>query len=115
MKSSLYECPDAFKDYKPVLNQLLKGQVTYSHEEAFTAAYFTTPEDALLEISKVPFEILTSAGAESLMSGMHLEVQRLYENERELYDNYLKIACDTCELEAFRNATEHFNVLVKKK
>ena len=114
MKSSLYECPDAFKDYKSVLNQLLKGKVAYSHEEAFTAAYFTTPEDALSEIKQVPFEILTSAGAESLMSGMHLEVKRLYEENKELYDNYLKIACETCELETFRNATEHFNVIVRK-
>jgi 2-polyprenyl-3-methyl-5-hydroxy-6-metoxy-1,4-benzoquinol methylase len=113
LKSSVFECPDAFESIK-TLEHYLSGDLKLSHEESFTTAYFTTPELALEEIKASNLNILTYAGAESFLSGMHMEMDKLYHTSKDLYENYLNMACTCCEKPEYRNATEHLTIVVRK-
>lgn len=113
LRASAYECPDVFEENEVML-RYLEGDVALSHEEGFTAAYFTTPESALREIKRSSFDVISRAGAESFVAGMQLELHRLKENEPALYNRYLDMAKSVCEHEAYRDATEHLNIVVKK-
>lgn len=114
LKSSVFECPDVFENHTEKLQQYLKGDLSLSHEESFTSAFFTTPQHALEEIQNSKLEILSHAGAESFVSGMHLELRKLKQQSEELYNKYISMAVECCELPQYREATEHLNIVVRK-
>ncbi|WP_240842246.1 bifunctional 2-polyprenyl-6-hydroxyphenol methylase/3-demethylubiquinol 3-O-methyltransferase UbiG [Acidaminobacter sp. JC074] len=113
LKSSVFECPDVFEDLSK-LEDYMTGDLKLSHEESFTTAYFTTPENALEEVRASSLHLLSYAGAESFLSGMHLEMKSLYEQSKTLYKNYLEMACRCCEKPEYRQATEHLTIVVRK-
>ncbi len=113
LKSSVFECPDVFEDLSK-MDDYLMGDLRLSHEESFTTTYFTTPENAIEEVRASRLHLLTYAGAESFLSGMHMEMKRLSEQSGKLYQNYLRMACLCCEKPEYRQATEHLNIVVRK-
>lgn len=116
LRASAIESPAEFADnHLEKMDQMLSGNVALTHNEGFTAAYFTTAEGALEEVKRSPFEIVSHAGAESFLSGMHLAIRRLKEESEETYSRYLDMAAKTCEHPAYRHATEHLNIVVRKK
>jgi len=107
IRSSLFEFPEAYTDDKS-FNQSLKGDLQLSSEESFTEAYFTKPLLAGKEIEEAGLKILSYAGAESFLSGLHLELKRLYDEEDQtIYNNYIRIASENCEMEHYKDTTEH--------
>ncbi len=82
--------------------------------ESFTHVYFTTPPAALDEVRRSGLEVITYAGAESFLSGMHLRMKTLFEEDQLVYKNLLQMAKEVCELPQYRDATEHLHIVVRK-
>lgn len=113
LKASLYECPDAFaKDEH--LYQYEQEALELHSGQSFTDAYFTTPPIALKEIDKSGLKVISYGGAESFLSGMFVEVKNLAHYMPETYNQYMKKACEFCELPQYRDATEHIHIIVEK-
>lgn len=113
LKSSLYELSDDFHD-KANFKLMLDGDLKLDSKNAFTTAHFTTPPQALNEMRRSKFEIISYAGAESFISGMNLEIGKVKEKSNNLYNNYIKAAAEYCEEPQYRDATEHLVIVVKK-
>lgn len=113
LKSSLYECSDDFYDNNN-FKLMLDGDLKLDSKTAFTKAHFTTPPQALDEMQRSKFEIISYAGTESFISGMNLEIRKVKEKSDELYNNYIKAASRCCEEPQYRDATEHLVIVVKK-
>ena len=52
-------------------------------------------------------------GLESFLSGMSSKVTSHYLNNRDIYLNILKVAAEKCEMEEFRDNTEHLLIIEK--
>ncbi len=113
LKSSIYECPDLFQNHTQRLKEYLEGDLKLSHEDAFTSAYFTRPEQALEEVKSSGLSVVSYGGAESFLSGMHLELAKIKTESEEMYEKYLSMAAECCELPQYRDATEHLNIIVR--
>ena len=114
LKASVFECPDVFENHEEKLSQYLAGDLQLSHDESFTKVFFTLPEDAKEEIERSDLDLISYAGAESFISGMHLEMRRLKDQSEDLYNKFVKMAVECCELPQYRDATEHLNIVAKK-
>ena len=113
LKAGVTEFPDTFSDIRNVYGYL--GEQAFDENLSFTEVYFTIPPKAIEEIKEVGFEVISYAGAEGYLSGTKTEVTRLYEEKRDIYDNFVKVAAETCEYPQYRDATEHLHIVVKKK
>ncbi|MEG0847304.1 MAG: class I SAM-dependent methyltransferase [Niameybacter sp.] len=113
LKSSLYEFPESFLD-KSHFERYIQGNLKFNEDESFTQTYFTTPPTALEEVEKAGLQVVTYAGAESFISGMHIELRNLASYMPEAYANYVEKACEYAELPQFRDATEHLIVIARK-
>jgi len=113
LKSSLYELSDSFHD-KNNFKLMLDEDLKLDSKNAFTTVHFTTPPQAIKEMQKSDFEIISYAGAESFVSGMNLEIRKVKEKSKNLYNNYIKAAAEYCEKPQYRDATEHLVIVVKK-
>ena len=74
----------------------------------------TTPTNALKEVTEAGFNIISYAGVESFLSGIESRVVELAEEDKNVYNNLLKVASETCEYPQYRDATEHIHIIVKK-
>jgi len=91
------------------------GEQNFNENESFTETYFSTPQRALEEIELAGFEIISYGGAEGFLAGIELEIVKLYNENRVVYDNLVKVASETCEYPQYRDATEHLHIVVRKK
>lgn len=114
LKASVSEFPESFQNIDH-FQRYIEGDLKFSAEESFTVTYFTTPPLALEEIKQSGLKIMSYAGAESFLSGLGTQVNNLYRYMPDVYENYLKIAPEYCELPQYRDATEHLHVIVKKE
>ena len=113
LKAGVTEFPDTFSDINNVYGYL--GEQTFDENLSFTEVYFTIPPKALEEVKTAGFELVSYAGAEGYLSGTQTEIKRLYEEKRNIYDNFVKAAVETCEYPQYRDATEHLHIVAKKK
>lgn len=117
IRSSLNEFPEEYVN-DISFNNSINGNCQLSSEESFTEAYFTKPSMAKNEIEEAGLEIISYAGAEGFLSGLQLELEKLHEYEdKTIYNNYIRIASENCEMEHYRDTTEHtlFVCKVSKK
>lgn len=112
LKAGVTEFSNEFEDINTIFSYL-KPQ-GFSHEESFTELYTTTPKDALKEVTKANFKILSYAGAEGFLAGLSLKVNELFKSNPVVYNNLLKVSAETCEAPQYRDATEHLHIVVKK-
>ncbi|MBZ9635027.1 class I SAM-dependent methyltransferase [Clostridium sp. FP1] len=110
LKAGLTEFYETFEEIENVYNYL--GEQVFDETKSFTEVYFTTPEAALRELEEAGFQIISYGGAESFLSGLHLPLKKVYEENRAVYDNFVKVAVEKCELPQYRDATEHLNIVV---
>ena len=87
--------------------------VQCGEQDTFTEAVFLTPPQALNELEQAGFRVVSRAGAEAFAAGMHSELERMAEEMPEAYANALRLAAETCELQQFRDCTEHQHVVVR--
>ena len=76
--------------------------------------YFTTSEKALKEVEEAGFKIVSYAGAEGFLSGISTDIKKLANGNKEIYENFINAAVETCELKQYRDATEHINIIVRR-
>ena len=114
MRTGINDFPSRFQDIA-FLRSMLEGK-TFTGDELknFTESYWSTPTLALEEIAQNNFEIITRAGAESFASGMALQLAKLAQENSQTYENTVKLAAETCELEQFRDNTDHLQIVVRK-
>jgi 2-polyprenyl-3-methyl-5-hydroxy-6-metoxy-1,4-benzoquinol methylase len=113
LRASVSEFPHSFADNEH-FDRYIKGNLSFSSEESFTATFFTIPPLALEEVREAGFEIISYAGAESFLSGLNLQMKNLKESLPEVYENYMKAAADFCEEPQYRDSTEHLHIIVRK-
>ncbi|MBU3109537.1 methyltransferase domain-containing protein [Clostridium gasigenes] len=113
IKAAVTEFPLEF-DNKNKFERYMNGDLSFSEEESFTKTYFTTAEKALQEVEDVGFEIVSYAGAEGFLSGISTDIKKLANGNKEIYENFINAAVETCELKQYRDATEHINIVVRK-
>lgn len=113
LKAGVTEFYETFSDISNVYGYL--GEQKFDEKLSFTEVYFTTPPKAVEEVKTAGFELLSYAGAEGYLSGIETEVIRLYKENRGIYDNFVKVAIETCEYPQYRDATEHLHLVVKKR
>lgn len=112
LKSGVTEFSEVFSDLQNVYNYL--DEQKFDPNTSFTNLYMTTPINALKEITEAGFNIISYAGAESFLSGIESRVIELAEEDKNVYNNLLKVASETCECPQYRDATEHIHILVRK-
>lgn len=113
LKAGVTEFFEEFNDIKKIYRYL--DDQRFSKEESFTEAYFSTPIKALEEINSAGYEIISYAGAEGFLAGLEIEMEKLYNENRAIYENLVKAAAEECELSQYRDATEHLHFIVRKK
>ncbi len=112
LKAGVTEFSESYREMEGMYNLLEPKK--FVPGESFTHVYFTTPPVALEEVENAGFEIITYAGAESFLSGMHIRMKALFEKDPVVYNNLLHMAKETCELPQYRDATEHLHIVVRK-
>jgi S-adenosylmethionine-dependent methyltransferase len=113
LKAGVTEFSEIFTDINKVYGYL--DDQKFNENESFTEVYFSTPQRALEEIEQSGFEVISYGGAEGFLSGIELEIGKLYNENRTAYDNLVKVASETCEYLQYRDATEHLHFVVRKK
>lgn len=114
VKSAITETPELFSTIEK-FDHYIDGNIKLSANEGFTACYFTTPIIAEKEIKSSKFQLITKAGAESFLAGMHIPTKNLYNENSDLYKLYVSKAAEYCEKPQFADTTEHLLFVVQKK
>lgn len=113
LRASVSEFPDGFCE-QALNDTFLKGNLKLSSEESFTSVYFTLPDFAVNEVKSAKLKVISTAGAESFLSGMKMQLDDLKSKNEDLYNEYVDTASKYCELEYYKNTTEHFLVVAQK-
>ncbi len=115
IKACIDEIPMLYCDKKNIDDMLDEAVVEIDDDDGFTDAYFTTPPIAKDEITSSGFNIISYAGVESFVSGMITGMKKMCFQFPEAFDNVLEAAEETCELERYRDTTEHIHFVVQKR
>lgn len=113
LRAGITEFPSYYADYSHVA-ALLNDHIQAGEQEAFTEAVFLTPPQAISEVKKAGFDLITYAGVEGFAAGMLTEVNEMATEDPAAYDNVLRLVAETCELPQYRDCTEHLHVVVKR-
>jgi ubiquinone/menaquinone biosynthesis C-methylase UbiE len=94
------------------LRSMLHGQAFRAGELAnFTACYWSTPPEALAEVTTAGFEVLSYACAEGFVGGMRPTVEDLARSDPAAYASVVQVAAETCELPQFRDGGDHLLIV----
>jgi len=115
MKTGIVDMPRWYRDIGTLREMLSEHVFLGQRLSGFTEAYWSTPEIALEEIKKAGLRIVSYAGAEGFVGGMGPLVERLAVEDPKAFSNVLKVAADTCEMEQFRDTTDHLHIVVRKE
>jgi len=115
IRTGINDFPKRYADIS-FLRSLL-GELVWKGKElsGFTECYWSTPPDALAEVQKAGFEVVTYAGAEGFANRMAPQLQKLMSEIPEAYDNVVKVAAETSELPQYRDACDHLHIVVRKR
>ncbi len=114
IKSSMGDSPKSYERLEWV-RSMLSPQVVPAERVApnFTECYLTIPPAALQELQDAGFEIVSYAGAESFAAGTRPLLEQLMVERPQAYENIVMVAAETCELEQFRDGTDHLHIVVR--
>lgn len=115
IKTGITDFPDWYKDISVLRSMLLEHTFTGRSLSGFTECYWSTPEAALQEVKESGLEVINYAGVESFAGGMSPLLARLVLDNPEAYENIVEVAVETCELEQYRDSTDHLHIVVRKK
>jgi SAM-dependent methyltransferase len=113
LKSGLNDFPewyDSIDKAKSMLNEISVSNI----EPNFTDCYWTTPEIANEELLKNGFKIISYAGAESFLSGMKSQLEKIKLENENRYKNVLSLAAELSEISQYRESTDHLLYVIKK-
>lgn len=115
IKAGVDEFPELYKDIANIERFFDECNWEMDPKVGFVDAYFSTPSIALEEVKQAGFKIISYAGLEGFVAGMVESINNLASQIPEAYENLLKIIPKTCELERYRETTEHLHIIAKKQ
>jgi S-adenosylmethionine-dependent methyltransferase len=114
LRTGIVDFPAWFREL-PRVRSLLDGRSFTADELAgFTESYWTTPPVALAEVRSAGLEVVSRAGAEGFAGGMASQVESLAAQDREAFGNLVRLGAETCELEPYRDNTDHLLIVVRR-
>jgi len=113
LRGGLTEFPALYSD-EALIHRLLDTWVQEGPQDAFTEAAFLTPPQALAELRDAGFAVECRAGVEGFAGGIRNQVMQMAEEDPAAYEVVAKLAAETAAHPAFRDATEHLHVVVRK-
>lgn len=115
IKTGIVDFPNQYRDISTLRAMLGERAFTGQKLSNFTECYWSTPEVAFDEVKTAGFDIIAYAGAESFANGMSSLLERLAADNPEAYANVVEVAAETCELEQYRDSTDHLCIVVSKR
>lgn len=115
LKSGIAELPHLCKDIAFLRSMLDEHTFVGESPYSFTESYWSTPKVALQEVKNAGLEIISYAGAESFASGMGGVLKKVARDELEAYNNIVEVAAEMCELEQYRDSTEHLHIVARNQ
>jgi ubiquinone/menaquinone biosynthesis C-methylase UbiE len=113
LRTGLTDFPERYRDETFARSML--GDVSFKGAlPGFTECHWATPVSALSELHEAGYSIVTSAGAEGFATGLRPQIERLAVEDAESYQIVLRLAAETAELPQYREATDHFHVVIRK-
>ena len=113
LRCGVADFPERYDDHEFLASMLAEKAFT-GGLEGFTECYWSTPPSALTEVESAGFEIVARAGVEGFAGGMRPMVERIVADRPEVTSTLEAMVAETCELPQYRDATEHFCVVVRK-
>jgi len=115
IKTGIVDFPNQYRDISTLRSML--GERIFSGQSLknFPECYWTTPDIALVEVRGVGLDVVSYAGAESFVNGMGTLLEQLSVDNPEAYENVVEVAAETCEMEQYRDTTDHLHIVVSKK
>ncbi len=115
MRTGIVDFAHWYRDISTLRSMLNEHTFTGQGQPNFTACYWSTPDAALGEVKKASLEVISYAGAEGFAGGMGPLLERLAADNPEAYSNVVQVAAETCELEQYRDSTDHLHIVVRKE
>jgi S-adenosylmethionine-dependent methyltransferase len=115
IKTGIVDFPHWYKDVSFLRSMLSEHTFTGQSLSGFTECYWSTPEAAFQEIKLAGLEVVNYAGVESFANGMGVLLERLAVDNPEAYENIVQVAAETCELEQYRDSTDHLHIIARKR
>jgi SAM-dependent methyltransferase len=113
LKTGVVEGPELCKDISFLRSMLEEHTFTGDSPYSFTESYWSTPRAALREVQAAGFEVISYAGAESFVNGMGRLLEQVARAEPEAWNNIVEVAAEMCELEQYRDSTDHLHIVVR--
>ena len=115
IKTGIVDFPNQYRDISVLRSMLGERRFTGQSLSKFTESYWSTPEVAIGEVKEAGFDIIGYAGAESFANGMGRLLEQVAAENPEAYANIVEVAAETCELEQYRDSTDHLHIVVSKQ
>jgi ubiquinone/menaquinone biosynthesis C-methylase UbiE len=115
IKTGIVDFPHWYKDIAFLRSMLDEHFFAGQKLSGFTECYWSTSKAALQEVEGAGFEVISYAGAESFANGMGDLLEQVANNEPEAYNNIVEVAAELCELEQYRDSTDHLHIVARKK
>jgi ubiquinone/menaquinone biosynthesis C-methylase UbiE len=104
-----------FKDRSQVERFLAPTTFTDTDLSSFTACHFTTPDAIAAELSAAGLHTVSYASAQGFAGGIRSDLEQLFQQSPEAFQNVLTVAVETCEDPRFRDCGQHLHYIVKKR
>lgn len=114
MRTGIVDLAHRYQDISTLRSMLNEHTFTGQSLSGFTECYWSTPEAALAEVEKADLKVVSYAGAEGFVGGMGPLLERLSADNPEAYANVVQVAAETCELEQYRDSTDHLHIVARK-
>jgi SAM-dependent methyltransferase len=114
VKTGIADFPSQFRDITTLRTMLEERSFSGQSLKNFPECYWSNPDIALSEVKEGGLTVISYAGAESFANGMGSQLQQLAESDTRAYENVVKFAAETCELERYRDSTDHLHIVAVK-
>jgi S-adenosylmethionine-dependent methyltransferase len=114
LRTGIVDFPTQYRDIATLRTMLEERSFSGQSLKNFPECHWSNPERALSEVKQAGLKVISYAGAESFANGMGAQLQQLAETDSQAYANVVSFAAETCELEQYRNSTDHLHIVAVK-
>ena len=111
IKTGIVDFPNQYRDISTLRSMLGERMFSGQSLKNFPECYWSTPDIALEEVNGAGFDVVSYAGAESFANGMGPLLGQLSIDNAEAYANIVEVAAETCEMEQYRDSTDHLHII----
>jgi ubiquinone/menaquinone biosynthesis C-methylase UbiE len=113
MRTGIVDFPRWYEDISVLRSMLDEHDFTAQKLSDFTESHWSTPPAAIDEIKRAGLEVLSYGGAESFAGGMRPLLEQMAAAHPAAYANVVQVAAETCELEQYRDCTDHLHIVIR--